>query len=135
MAAVPIYEYECEACHGRFEYMQSVKEAAKTACETCGGQLNKMMSASGFILKGGGWYKDQYASAKPAPSDKPSDKNKAAAASSGDAKTTSTNDRAEGAKARGPASPGRDASMTKESKPAPSSDKPASAATTKKKGD
>jgi putative FmdB family regulatory protein len=65
-AAVPIYEYQCQGkCKKVFEYMQSIKDPPKTKCEKCGGKLEKQLSAAGFVLKGGGWYKDLYASAKP----------------------------------------------------------------------
>jgi putative FmdB family regulatory protein len=62
---VPIYEYQCQKCKRLFEYMQSMSEAPKKKCEKCGGKLEKQMSAAGFVLKGGGWYKDLYASSKP----------------------------------------------------------------------
>jgi putative FmdB family regulatory protein len=62
---VPIYEYECQKCGRKFEYMQSMSEAPKKKCEKCGGKLEKLVSAAGFVLKGGGWYKDLYASSKP----------------------------------------------------------------------
>ena len=67
---MPIYEYECQSCGRSFEYMQSISEPPKTTCEACGGALKKQISAAGFILKGGGWYKDLYASRKPGASEK-----------------------------------------------------------------
>ena len=61
---MPTYEYECQKCKKHFEYFQSMSEPKKTTCEACGGDLEKLISASGFILKGGGWYKDLYSSTK-----------------------------------------------------------------------
>jgi putative FmdB family regulatory protein len=61
---MPIYEYECEKCKKRFEHMQSMSEPKKTVCEECGGALERVISPSGFVLKGGGWYKDLYSSTK-----------------------------------------------------------------------
>jgi putative FmdB family regulatory protein len=61
---MPIYEYECGKCGRRFEYTQSMSEPKKTVCEACGGALERLISPSGFILKGGGWYKDLYSSSK-----------------------------------------------------------------------
>ena len=61
---MPIYEYECQKCGRSFEYMQSFSEPPRTTCEECGGTLEKKISAAGFILKGGGWYKDLYSSTK-----------------------------------------------------------------------
>jgi predicted nucleic acid-binding Zn ribbon protein len=40
--------------------MQSMSEPPKDTCEKCGGKLTRVISPSGFILKGGGWYKDLY---------------------------------------------------------------------------
>ena len=77
---MPIYEYECESCGRSFEYMQSISEPPKTTCEACGGTLKKQISAAGFILKGGGWYKDLYASPKPGGTDKSGGSDKPAAA-------------------------------------------------------
>jgi putative FmdB family regulatory protein len=59
---MPIYEYQCEKCGRKFEYMQSFSEPAKTTCESCGGVLEKLISAAAFHLKGTGWYKTDYAS-------------------------------------------------------------------------
>jgi putative FmdB family regulatory protein len=61
---MPIYEYECKKCQKRFEYQQSMKDPKKTTCEECGGELERVISPSGFVLKGGGWYKDLYSSSK-----------------------------------------------------------------------
>ncbi len=62
---MPIYEYECQKCKKVFEYTQGIKEAKKVTCEECSGPLERLISASGFVLKGGGWYKDLYSSSKP----------------------------------------------------------------------
>jgi putative FmdB family regulatory protein len=63
---MPIYEYECPVC-GVFEHIQSFSAKPLTQCPTCkeNGQKSKvkrLMSASAFHLKGGGWYKTDYAS-------------------------------------------------------------------------
>lgn len=61
---MPTYEYECQKCHQHVEYFQSMSEPKKTVCEACGGPLERLISPAGFILKGGGWYKDLYSSSK-----------------------------------------------------------------------
>jgi putative FmdB family regulatory protein len=61
---MPIYEYECQKCKKVFEYTQGIKEPKKDTCEACGGSLERIISPSGFVLKGGGWYKDLYSSSK-----------------------------------------------------------------------
>jgi putative FmdB family regulatory protein len=63
---MPVYEYECKACHREFEYQQRMSDPDKTTCEACGGALERLISRTAFQLKGGGWYKDLYASSKPA---------------------------------------------------------------------
>ena len=61
---MPIYEYECQKCKKHFEYTQGIKEPKKETCEERGGSLERLISPSGFVLKGGGWYKDLYSSTK-----------------------------------------------------------------------
>lgn len=62
---MPIYEYHCQGCQKDHEIIQKVNETVLTICPACGGKLEKKLSLSGFQLKGGGWYKDGYASPKP----------------------------------------------------------------------
>lgn len=62
---MPIYEYQCKGCGGEFEYQQRMSDDPKTVCESCGGLLERLISRSSFLLKGSGWYKDLYSSAKP----------------------------------------------------------------------
>jgi putative FmdB family regulatory protein len=69
---MPVYEYQCKACHREFEYQQRMTDPEKTTCEACGGELDRLISRTAFQLKGSGWYKDLYSSSKPAES-KPSD--------------------------------------------------------------
>src|ERR1043165_5712950 len=75
---MPVYEYECKACGRDFEYQQRMADPDKTTCEVCGGSLERLISRTAFSLKGGGWYKDLYASPRPeAKSDAKSDGAKA----------------------------------------------------------
>ena len=62
---MPVYEYQCKVCHKEFEYQQRMSDPDKTVCEACGGELERLISRTAFALKGGGWYKDLYASPKP----------------------------------------------------------------------
>lgn len=57
---MPIYEYRCCSCHDEFEVIQKFSDAPLAKCEKCGGHLEKLLSRSGFQLKGGGWYADGY---------------------------------------------------------------------------
>lgn len=58
---MPIYEYECERCHHRFEIMQKFSDRPLKKCEKCGGPVQKLLSAPGLVFKGSGWYVTDYA--------------------------------------------------------------------------
>jgi len=65
---MPIYEYECEKCNATFETMQSISAKPLKTCQGLGcndkdnGKVHRKVSASGFILKGSGWYTSDYPS-------------------------------------------------------------------------
>jgi putative FmdB family regulatory protein len=59
---VPTYEYECGSCHRKFEVKQRISEPSLTTCDECGGPVHRLLSATPFILKGGGWYVTDYPS-------------------------------------------------------------------------
>lgn len=40
--------------------MQKFSDAALTTCESCGGSLQKIISAPGLMFKGSGWYVTDY---------------------------------------------------------------------------
>lgn len=63
---MPIYEYACSQCQQKQEIIQKVSEPTPEACPSCQAQgtLSKMVTTGSFHLKGGGWYKDLYASPK-----------------------------------------------------------------------
>ena len=65
---MPLYEYECTSCHRRTEKIQKFSDAELTVCPHCGGPLERTITAAAVSFKGGGWYKDGYASAKPSSS-------------------------------------------------------------------
>ena len=58
---MPIYEYQCQACGHQFETTQRITEDPLKDCPSCNKpQLERLISATAFLLKGGGWYKDGY---------------------------------------------------------------------------
>lgn len=58
---MPIYEYRCEHCGHELEKMQKLADAPLTDCPACGqSTLKKLISASGFRLKGSGWYETDF---------------------------------------------------------------------------
>ncbi len=62
---MPMYEYKCQACSLIFEARQKFSDAPLTECRECGGAVKKMISQTGFALKGGGWYDQGYADKQP----------------------------------------------------------------------
>ncbi len=64
---MPVYEYRCDQCRQTEEIMQKIGEDSPEICSKCGARnsLSKVVSATSFQLKGGGWYKDLYSSPKP----------------------------------------------------------------------
>ncbi len=61
---MPVYEYECQKCGGRFEVTQKFSDPAITDCTLCKGtgSVRKILSPTAFVLKGTGWYATDYAS-------------------------------------------------------------------------
>ena len=55
---MPVYEYQCKACHKEFEYQQRMSDPEKTTCETCGGSLERMLSVTAVQAKGGVWQRE-----------------------------------------------------------------------------
>ena len=65
---MPIYEYECDKCGVTFEAIQAISAKPLKTCQGLGcndkdnGKVSRLVSASGFILKGSGWYTSEYPS-------------------------------------------------------------------------
>ena len=58
---MPLYEYECDACGGRFEVIQKFSETTEQ-CRRCGkGPVRRLMSSPAIQFKGSGWYITDYA--------------------------------------------------------------------------
>lgn len=58
---MPIYEYVCQDCGHQFDALQKISEPPLTDCPACERPaLSKLVSASGFRLKGGGWYETDF---------------------------------------------------------------------------
>jgi putative FmdB family regulatory protein len=77
---MPTYEYACSSCKSEWEEVQKISEPPVEVCPKCGKQTAKrQISGGNFILKGGGWYADLYASPKPGTADKKSESKEAAA--------------------------------------------------------
>jgi putative FmdB family regulatory protein len=58
---MPLYEYMCTHCGHSMEVLQKITDAALTLCPQCGAHaLEKLVSRSGFRLKGEGWYETDF---------------------------------------------------------------------------
>ena len=87
-----IYEYRCNDCENQFEVWAKVADPAPEACPKCSSpKLEKVIFATNFALKGGGWYAGGYADSKKE-AGKPSTVNNSGngTSSSGETKTAGT---------------------------------------------
>ena len=58
---MPFYEYQCKSCGHELEAMQKISDPPLKKCPHCGKpQLQRLMSAPVFRLKGGGWYETDF---------------------------------------------------------------------------
>ena len=58
---MPIYEYKCASCGVTLEKLQKISDPKLIDCPECGkSTLEKQVTASGFRLKGSGWYETDF---------------------------------------------------------------------------
>lgn len=70
---MPTYTYECQKCGSQYERVQRITDTPDTECRVplgdpggrgegiCRGAVHRVIvPGGGFILKGGGWYRDGY---------------------------------------------------------------------------
>ena len=73
---MPIYEYRCSTCGFQKEYLQKVSDPRLSVCPECRREtFDKMLTAAGFQLKGGGWYATDFKNSGGKPAAKSADKN------------------------------------------------------------
>src|SRR5437763_17071137 len=65
---MPLYEYECQKCHHRFERLRQFSDPQVTKCPKCKGRVEQVISAPAVQFKGSGWYVTDYAKKSSAPS-------------------------------------------------------------------
>jgi putative FmdB family regulatory protein len=59
---VPLYEFQCKACHHRFEKIQKFSDPMPDECPACGEDaVEQLLSAPAVQFKGSGWYVTDYA--------------------------------------------------------------------------
>ena|SRR5438876_2940817 len=54
---MPTYEYACRDCGRHIEVVQRFTDKALTVCPNCEGELKKVFSPVGIVLKGSGFYR------------------------------------------------------------------------------
>jgi len=87
---MPLYEYECEACHERFERIQKYSDPLVDICPKCGkGPVRKLLSSPAIQFKGTGWYITDYAKRSGTDAGKTGDTEHSSGGSGGDTSTTS----------------------------------------------
>jgi len=100
---MPIYEYACSACSHQFEEWQKMSDPPVRTCPKCKKKkVERLISATAFQLKGGGWYADLYSSSKPG--------------SSGDSGKSSTSESSKSTKSESKAESKSDSGKAKGSK-------------------
>lgn len=66
---MPTYTYQCPKCHIQYEKVQRITDPSDTVCTVsvgegvCNGAVRRLIvpsTGAGFLLKGGGWYRDGY---------------------------------------------------------------------------
>lgn len=68
---MPTYEYVCNACKENFEEFQKITDPVIKKCPFCGKKkVERLVSATAFQLKGGGWYSSGYSDPRPSPKKK-----------------------------------------------------------------
>lgn len=53
---MPIYEYQCENCHHRFELRQGFNDKPVETCPLCQSDVRRILSPTPIIFKGTGFY-------------------------------------------------------------------------------
>ncbi len=59
---MPIYEYQCSKCNEVFEIFHKIDEDGKVTCPKCLRPAKRLISATNFVLKGSGFYVNDYPS-------------------------------------------------------------------------
>jgi putative FmdB family regulatory protein len=105
---MPLYEYQCDACHHRFERIQKFSDPPVDVCPQCGkGPVQKLLSSPAIQFKGSGWYVTDYAKKSSSePKDgKAATDSKDASKSSGASSATGESSSATGESSASPAKP------------------------------
>src|SRR5258708_37076593 len=88
---MPLYEYRCHKCGNVFEVIQKFSDTPLATHAECGGEVERLISASAFQFKGSGFYITDYAKGnKGAPAAKSGDGSKSESGKSSDSSSPSS---------------------------------------------
>ena len=88
---MPLFEFECQSCHHRFEKIQSFS-GADPACVKCGGKVERLLTAPAVQFKGSGWYATDYAKPSSKSESKPGEKSESKSGDKADSGTAAKSD-------------------------------------------
>jgi putative FmdB family regulatory protein len=99
---MPTYDYECDACHHKFELFQGINDPLKKKCPECGkSKLRRLFGTGAAIMfKGSGFYQTDYRSdsyKKRASEDKSASSGESKSESKGDSKSSDSGKKDSGA--------------------------------------
>jgi putative FmdB family regulatory protein len=80
---MPIYEYECDRCHHRFEIRQGFHDKPEAECPQCKEKARRVFHPTPVIFKGSGFYVTDHR-----PAEKSAEKNKEGESGKGETKTS-----------------------------------------------
>ena len=63
---MPIYDYECQKCHHRFELKKSFTDDSSAKCPECKGKAKRIITSVPVIFKGSGFYVTDHKKNNPA---------------------------------------------------------------------
>jgi putative FmdB family regulatory protein len=92
---MPLYEYRCAKCGNVFEVIQKFSDTPLTVHEGCGGAVERLISRSGFSLKGSGWYATDYPRSGSTPRDSGEPKKESKSSESKSSETKSSESKTE----------------------------------------
>lgn len=59
-----LYQYKCSSCGHEQEVSHRMTETPEIKCEKCNNECKKVICASSFNLKGGGWHSGGFSAKK-----------------------------------------------------------------------
>ena len=125
---MPLYEYECDACHHRFEVIQRMSGPPVERCPKCGAAVHKLQSAPAFHFKGTGWYVTDYAK-----KDSSDGSTKEDTGAKSETKSDTTSDAKSDSRSETKESSGKSEKTSNSTNPSPSTDSAASGSSTPRK--